>query len=225
MAEVLRRLGLRAAGGNSKTVKRHAEAWGISLDHFDPDAVRRDRGIQRGRPLHELLTEDSTYTRGTLKRRLYREGLKERRCEMCGQDEEWNGRRMSLILDHINGIPTDNRLVNLRIVCPNCAATLETHCGRNKKPLEPMLCGHCDQRFHPQSPDQRFCSLTCGGLANADRSPRPETRKVERPSSEQLLEDLSHMSYLAVGRKYGVSDNAVRKWLRWYERERNDEAA
>lgn len=47
--------------------------------------------------------------------------------------------------------------------------------------------------------------------------PHPETRKVERPSYEQLLKDLQSMSFLAVGRMYGVSDNAVRKWLRWYE--------
>jgi transposase-like protein len=49
--------------------------------------------------------------------------------------------------------------------------------------------------------------------------PHHDRRKVERPSHEQLLADLESMSYCAVGRKYGVSDNAVRKWLRWYERE------
>ena len=49
-----------------------------------------------------------------------------RRCELCGQTESWRGRTMALILDHVNGVPTDNRLENLRIVCPNCAATLDT---------------------------------------------------------------------------------------------------
>lgn len=52
---------------------------------------------------------------------------------MCGQGEEWNGKKMSLILDHINGVHNDNRLENLRIVCPNCNATLDTHCGKNNK--------------------------------------------------------------------------------------------
>jgi transposase-like protein len=42
---------------------------------------------------------------------------------------------------------------------------------------------------------------------------------VPRPSYDQLLSDVQSMSFLAVGRKYGVSDNAVRKWLRYYERE------
>jgi transposase-like protein len=45
-----------------------------------------------------------------------------------------------------------------------------------------------------------------------------ETRNVERPSHGQLREDARTMSMLAVGRRYGVSDNAVRKWIRWYER-------
>jgi ribosomal protein S27AE len=65
-----------------------------------------------------------------LKERLFNEGLKDRQCEQCGQGELWRGRSMSLILDHINGIPDDNRIENLQIVCPNCAATLDTHCGR-----------------------------------------------------------------------------------------------
>jgi len=50
--------------------------------------------------------------------------------------------------------------------------------------------------------------------------PRPHTRKVERPPYEQLVRELEETSFLAVGRKYGVSDNAVRKWVRFYERER-----
>jgi transposase-like protein len=48
-------------------------------------------------------------------------------------------------------------------------------------------------------------------------------RRVERPPYEQLIAELQASSFLAVGRKYGVSDNAIRKWLRAYERERADE--
>jgi hypothetical protein len=61
-----------------------------------------------------VLVVDSTYKRQSVKRRLLREGIKQPRCEMCGQDESWFGSRMSLVLDHINGVPNDNRLENLR---------------------------------------------------------------------------------------------------------------
>src|SRR5215203_1142759 len=84
-------------------------------------------------PLETILVAGSTYSRGHLKERLFAAGVTHRRCESCGQDERWRGRRMALILDHVNGVADDHRLENLRILCPNCAATLETHCGRKNR--------------------------------------------------------------------------------------------
>jgi hypothetical protein len=216
-SEALRRLGMRAAGGNHATLRKYAERiWQIPTDHFDPHASQRRQLRERAkRPLDEYLTEHSTYSRSALKRRLFAEGLKERRCELCGTGEEWNGRRMALVLDHINGVHDDNRLENLQIVCPNCAATLDTHCGRNK----PRRCEGCRGMFRPASRDQRYCTFRCWRSSDAYKAlPRP--RKVPRPSYEQLAADLRELSWIAVGAKYGVSDNAVRKWMRAYERER-----
>lgn len=131
---------------------------------------------------------------------------------------------MSLILDHINGVPDDNRLENLRIVCPNCAATFDTHCGRKNR-RQPVLrnCRRCGREFAAKYPRQHYCSHSCG--CRWDRSvlrgvSKPELRKVERPPYERLIAELEATSYVAVGRKYGVSDNAVRKWVRFYEGER-----
>jgi hypothetical protein len=215
LTDALRTLGLRAAGGNFQTLRKLIDRYGIDTGHFDPNWTKRNPCGREARPLSEILVPDSNYDRGTLKRRLFREGLKRRKCELCGQGEEWLGRPMALILDHINGIATDNRLENLQIVCPNCAATLETHCGRNNRiERQPRPFMFCSAQFIPKYPTQRYCCHECGA-----RSPKPVLRKVSRPPYEQLVADLEASNFVAVGRKYGVSDNAIRKWLRYYERE------
>lgn len=217
-ADVLRFLGYGIKGDNYRTLQRWAERWNISTQHFDPRAGVKRSAAARRVQLEEVLVEHSTYTRGNLKRRLLAAGLKQPICEICGQGEIWRGQRMSMVLDHINGVSDDHRFENLRMLCPNCNATLATHCGRNMP--RDRACAACDQKFVPASSLQRYCSLDCWGKIAAKKYvgiPHPETRKVERPSHEQLLDDLSKMSMVKVGRKYGVSDNAVRKWLRWYE--------
>jgi transposase-like protein len=220
-SDALRRLGLRPAGGNHATIKKYTARWGIDVSHFDHDAIRAAALIKPATPLRELLVEYSTYHRGHLKRRLLAEGLKQPVCELCAQGELWQGRRMALILDHVNGVPDDNRLENLRIVCPNCAATLETHCGRkNRVPPRYYKCRRCGVSFVPKAIDQRYCSRACGQRWDRAGHPRPGGRRVERPPYGQLIAEVEATSYAAVGRKYGVSDNAIRKWLRQYERER-----
>jgi hypothetical protein len=219
--DAIRFLGYSPKGSNYKTVKKYAVRWNISTDHFDPHAGRRRASRGRQMPLQDALVEHSPYPRGKLKDRLLAAGIKRPECELCGQGENWHGRSMSLILDHINGVSDDHRLENLRIVCPNCAATFETHCGRNLP--RKRTCAACGGAFVPKYMQHRYCSQECWGKVASQLylgGHHPRQRKVPRPPYEQLLEDLKTMSYCAIGHKYGVSDNAVRKWLRWYEYER-----
>ncbi|MGB2240169.1 MAG: HNH endonuclease [Pseudomonadales bacterium] len=53
-------------------------------------------------------------------------------CSSCGIGDEWNGKPITLQLDHINGVNNDHRLDNLRMLCPNCHSQTDTWCGRNK---------------------------------------------------------------------------------------------
>jgi len=211
---------MRPVGHNQRTLRRYAEeVWVIPTAHFDPSAAQHT-GARRATPLEQILVEHSTYSRRALKARLYATGLKARACELCGQGESWNGRRMSLILDHVNGVGDDNRLENLRIVCPNCAATLETHCGRaNRKVVDERPCDRCGRPFRPGFPSQRHCSRACGTRWSREGRPHPELRRVARPPYAQLLREVEALGFSAVGRRYGVSDNAIRKWIRQYRAE------
>ena len=81
-----------------------------------------------------LRGEQPQYQRVGIKRRLFAEGLKDEKCEMCGISE-WLGYKIGLELDHINGNSYDHRIDNLRILCPNCHATTSTYRGKNKTAL------------------------------------------------------------------------------------------
>ena len=96
--EALRRLGLRAAGGNFRLLKRWAADWGIDSSHFRPFAHAAEHLWREPIPLEDILVEHSSYGRASLKKRLYDEGLKARRCELCGLAEVWRGQPLTLIL-------------------------------------------------------------------------------------------------------------------------------
>ena len=120
-------------GATYKIIKRIVEKYDIDISHFNP--FKREMGKIKygvGYPIEYWLNNGTNISSSNLKKKLYDEGFKDRLCEMCGQGEDWCGYKMSLILDHINGVNDDNRLINLRIVCPNCNATLPTHCRGHK---------------------------------------------------------------------------------------------
>ncbi|HEY5944097.1 MAG TPA: HNH endonuclease signature motif containing protein [Kofleriaceae bacterium] len=141
IAQVIRTLGLVAAGGNYDQVQRRINALGIDTSHMT------GRGWNVGghfkpykqRPLEEVLVAGRWTSSQGLKKRLFRAGLKEARCELCGWCERAPDGRVPVELDHINGDRFDNRLENLRIVCPNCHSLQPTHRGLNKKTVRRIV--------------------------------------------------------------------------------------
>lgn len=134
-AEVLRKLKLKAAGSNYDTVKRKIAELNLDTSHMTGKAWNqgeRFKPVNTPKPLNEILVEHSTWINtNNLKKRLLKEGLKERKCECCGLSE-WLGKPISLELHHVNGIKDDLRLENLKILCPNCHAFTDNYRGKNK---------------------------------------------------------------------------------------------
>lgn len=127
-------LGLIPAGGNYAQVKLAIERLGIDTSHFT--GMGWNVGLKfvprKSMPLAELLVVGSRVQSYKLKRRLYEDNLKQPQCELCGWAKMSIDGRIPLELDHINGDHSDNRLENLRILCPNCHSLQPTHRGRNK---------------------------------------------------------------------------------------------
>lgn len=139
IAQVIRALGLAPAGGSYGTVSHWIAAWELDTSHFTGKAwvgTRPDRLLPGQKyTLKTIFCENSTYPTSRLLPILLREGLRERRCEGCGLTE-WQGDPIPIETDHINGINTDHRIENLRLLCPNCHALTPTWRGRKNKKLQ-----------------------------------------------------------------------------------------
>lgn len=114
--ELARELGYSPNNGSAGTaIKKYCDYYNISLEHFtgvSKNHTKRDES--------NVFTENSSASQATL-RRWYEKGkYVEYKCSICGQEPLWNGKELTLTLDHINGNNKDNRLENLRWVCPNC---------------------------------------------------------------------------------------------------------
>lgn len=129
MKEVALKLGYTShSGSNGQRIRNRIDELSISTDHF---SLSNRRPIKRTKD--NIFIENSTAGQTTL-RKYYKKGeYTEYVCAICGQKPEWNNKPMSLILDHINGKNKDDRLENLRWVCPNCNSQLPTTGSRNWK--------------------------------------------------------------------------------------------
>jgi hypothetical protein len=131
---ILKKLNLVPAGGNYSQITRRIRELNLDVTHFTGQGWNKNGiGTRKAQELDLLLVEDSDTQSHKLKIRLFKERIKVPKCELCGWAQMSQDGRIPVELDHINGDHRDNRLINLRILCPNCHSLQSTHRGRNKK--------------------------------------------------------------------------------------------
>lgn len=203
ISDILLSLGLCNRGGtNHNTIKRRMREEGIEWAN-NRTSKQKAYSKKIKRPIQEVMVENSDYARSCLRKRLIMDGIIPYICQSCNLQSEWNNKKLSLVLDHINGIHNDNRLENLRFLCPNCNSQTDTFAGKNQQyrateKITLCICGN---------------KITSGAKA-CRRCSQKQQRRVNRPNKDVLQNDIDNLGYVGTGRKYGVSDNAIRKWIK-----------
>jgi Zn finger protein HypA/HybF involved in hydrogenase expression len=202
LADILRYFGLHAGAGNYKTLKNR-----LKEDDIDYSHIKLGLNSNKGRKsiikksVLEYLKPHSTMKSSRLKERLLDQNVLENKCSKCGQEPIWDSKPLVLQLDHINGDSSDNRIENLRILCPNCHTQTSTFAGRKMK--QHHNCLSCHKSITRGS---TYC-IKC---SNQNKSQHQQT-KIIWSASEELIKSTNEFGFCEIGRRLGVSDNAIRK--------------
>jgi len=127
IAQVREALGM-SGGGSQALVKQRIKELGLDVSHFLGQAIHRGKKFIDD---NDIFRENSRHSEGSIRCFAMKRGLVDYACSTCNIGNTWNGKPLSLELDHINGDPTDNRVENLRFLCPNCHSQTDTFRGRN----------------------------------------------------------------------------------------------
>jgi hypothetical protein len=131
-SELIKKLGLSVRPGNYETINLYIKKLDLDCSHL----LGRAHGTTippNKQDLKDILIKDSTYTNTTqLKKRLVKNGLLINKCYICDLEPLWYSKTLIMILDHINGNHQDNRIKNLRLLCPNCNSQQTTFCRKKK---------------------------------------------------------------------------------------------
>ena len=228
---------LNYSGSVSEDVKKCLEFNGINWKKLTYTGIHYSKNKLMGKRIlsnDEIFVINSNVSRGTLKRRIIKDNLLNYKCSVCGLLPIWNNKELPLILDHINGINNDNRLENLRFVCPNCNYQLETTCRNHNRDKnydytlqEEVIRQHNkiseNKQVISKHGDIYYVCPICGGKKSRTSkmcrscSEKQRTKKysnISNISRDALLQDILDYPICKISKKYSVSDATIRKWLK-----------
>lgn len=243
-ADLLRKLNMSEHGGNRITLRKIINEYDLDLSKINKNRKQENikilQEIQfKEKPLSEILKKDVSYSSSTLIKRLFKEGLKQRKCEICGITK-WMGKEITFQLHHKDEDHRNNELTNLQVLCPNCHSQTENYAGKSKS-KKPKLTKEQEKkkaqrgisedglRFYDGYGNYKIlCPVCKENFINKEsemcRKCYDKKRKMPKVSKEELFKILETNSYISAANLLGVDRKTVRSWYDYYiHKERKNE--
>lgn len=222
-SDVLRSLDLPSRGDNFITLKNFINKNKISISHFvinSPSNYSKLKISNKERKIEDIFVINSDATSKILRRKITKFSLITYECgiERCNIKDEWLGGKLVLALDHINGIWHDNRIENLRFLCPNCHSQTDTYVGKNGSKYKRLQFEINNKEFVRGRGKLNFQQL----IKEESNKTREEVNyfkqdafliKGTEVNKVEIQKEVLDYPISKVAKKYNCSDSGLRKTL------------
>jgi len=203
IVDVLKQLNLNPNSGNHRTLHKRLKQENFYLDKLQINRRKKLRSIKKNTTkIADIFIENSLFSRTKIRQKIIANNLLPYECSKCKNNGCWLNEKLSLQLEHINGISNDNRLSNLTFLCPNCHSQTKTFAGKkNKKPKK--VCPDCNAQTILRS------SARCNKCNSIVKGNQQRKFNINKQELEKLLKKYSMSD---IGKRYNVSFNTVKKY-------------